>query len=66
MLPHGITMAMLGIKPNPNHNQIGVHLILIPKQDVVKMFHKFTLVAPVWFQMVPGDKLHSEKVVFQN
>jgi len=28
------------------------------------MFHKFTLVAPVWFQMVPGDKLHSEKVGF--
>jgi len=31
--------------------------------DVVKMFHKFTLVAPVWFQMIPGDKLHSEKKI---
>lgn len=30
------------------------------------MFHKFTLVAPVWFQMAPGDKLNSEKVGFQN
>ena len=27
------------------------------------MFHKFTLVAPVWFQMVPGDKLTSEQKI---
>ena len=29
------------------------------------MFHKFTLVAPVWFQMVPGDKVNDKKIDLQ-